>query len=296
MKFSLVTALLLGYASAQIYQIPDLPDFEIPGDTEEIEVNEDAIPTAMFHGLGDMCINPGIGQIDRVIAKGTGGKVECIEVGLPSVGEVLNNAQHVAEVSCDKIAKNPIFKGEFNVIGLSQGGLFARYIVEECKMPGKVRNMVTIGGPHMGVSAVPHCFHGFICDILNNVIDHIVYMKLAQQFVVPAGYFRNTKDMEHYKKGSVFLPALNNELDNPDAAAADRKARFSALNGAMLVMFEKDTMIYPKETAWFQSLDAAGEKVLPLDQTDFYNKDYIGVKTLDDAKKITKVSWPGDHL
>ena len=36
-------------------------------------------------------------------------------------------------------------------------------------MPGKVRNMLTIGGPHMGVDAVPNCISGFICDIVNFV-------------------------------------------------------------------------------------------------------------------------------
>jgi hypothetical protein len=38
----------------------------------------------------------------------------------------------------------------------------------------------------------------------------------------------------------------------------------------MLVMFDEDTVIYPKETAWFQSLDKKGN-VLPLNGTDFYN-------------------------
>jgi hypothetical protein len=29
------------------------------------------------------------------------------------------------------------------------------------------------------------------------------------------------------------------------------KDRFTELNAAMLVMFDSDTVIYPKETAWF---------------------------------------------
>lgn len=63
----------------------------------------------------------------------------------------------------------------------------------------------------------------------------------------------------------------------------------------MFIMFDSDTMIYPKETAWFQSLGEDG-KVLPLNGTDFYNKDYIGLKALNEAGKVQFVKFPGDHL
>ena len=113
------------------------------------------IPTAMFHGLGDACINPGDGQFDKIIKEGTGAEVHCIEVGLPSIGEVVADLATVAKKSCEKVAANKAFAGDFNVIGLSQGGVLARYIVEECEMPGTVKRMATLGGPHMGVDLIP---------------------------------------------------------------------------------------------------------------------------------------------
>ena len=211
------------------------------------------VPTAMFHGLGDACINPGDIQIDRIMAKGTGAKVHCIEVGIPSLGEVFNNFEYVAEQSCKKVAENPDFQGEFNVVGLSQGGLLARYIVEECEMPGKVRNMLTAGGPHMGVAAVPGCFEGTLCTIVNWFASKIVYFSWAQSIFAPAGYFRDVKQYDRYIKQSSFLPALNNE--HKEGWFGDhqqlRSERFSDLNGAMLVKFDQDSVIYPKETAWF---------------------------------------------
>jgi palmitoyl-protein thioesterase len=75
-----------------------------------------------------------------------------------------------------------------------------------------------------------------------------------------------------------------------------RTAKFSDLNGAMLVKFDQDTVIYPKETAWFQSLDTDGKTVLPLNGTQFYQEDFIGVKALNEAGKIQFVTLPGDHL
>lgn len=255
------------------------------------------VPTAFFHGFGDACINPGDIQFDREIAKGTGAKVHCIEVGVPSLGEVFNNFEHVAEESCKKVAANPDFAGEFNVVGLSQGGLLARYIVEECEMPGKVRNMLTAGGPHMGVAAIPGCFEGTLCSILNFFASKIVYFSWAQNIFAPAGYFRDVKQYNRYVADSTFLPAINNEQKENWFTNHNelRSKKFSDLNGAMLVMFDADTVIYPKETAWFQSLDEKGN-VLPLNGTDFYNDDYIGVKALNEAGKIQFVSLPGDHL
>lgn len=90
------------------------------------------VPTAMFHGFGDACANSGMKQIDQVIADGMGAPVHCIEVG--TSGEVIGNFETIAKNSCEQVAANPDFQGEFNVVGLSQGGLLARYIVEECDM------------------------------------------------------------------------------------------------------------------------------------------------------------------
>merc|ERR1712037_1095708 len=66
--------------------------------------------------------------------------------------------------------------------------------------------------------------------------------------------FRDTFHYDRYIKGSVFLPHLNNEEDD-DATKAARKEKFTALNGLQLMMFTEDTMVYPKESEWFQQLD-----------------------------------------
>jgi len=248
----------------------------------------------MFHGFGDFCLQPGDIQFNEMVSKGTGGTVKCIEVGTPMVGSIINNFQDMAQKSCQKIANDETFKGEFNVIGLSQGGLLARYIAEECDMPGTVRNVVTLGGPHMGVAAVPHCFDGVLCDIVNTVAKKFVYQSWAQDWIAPAGYFRDVNDYTTYEKDSVFLPALNNENSSSKYAAL-RKGAFSGINAGLFGMFSEDTMIYPKETAWFQGLDSHG-KVMKLEDQPFYSEDYIGLKSLNEAGKVTFSEIKGDHL
>lgn len=60
-----------------------------------------------------------------------------------------------------------------------------------------------------------------------------------------------------------------------------RDQRFTALEGAYLVMFTEDSVIHPKETAHFMTNDADYKKVAPLYESDFYVKDYIGLRALD---------------
>jgi len=100
--------------------------------------------------------------------------------------------------------------------------------------------------------------------------------------------------MKEYVADSVFLAQANNEKGD-DATKAAIKERFSAINGAMLVMFTEDTMVYPKESEWFQGLNKAMQ-VQALDKSDFYKDDYIGLKTLNEAGKVDFVSIDGDHL
>ena len=230
-------------------------------------------PTAVFHGFGDACENSGMQRFTKLIADGTGTVAKCF--GAPS--QVTGNFQQYAEDSCQQILADPDFDGEFNTVGLSQGSLFARYMAENC---GKVRNMATLGGPHMGTTTVPHCTSGFICGALNAVVDRLVYLGIVQSHVAPAGYFRDTKHWDRYLAGSTFLPALNNERPD-DKDAADRKKNFESINGALLVMFSEDTMIHPKETAWFADTDKDGN-VIPMKETELYTKDLIGLKTLDE--------------
>jgi palmitoyl-protein thioesterase len=180
-------------------------------------------------------------------------------------------------------------------MGLSQGSLLARYIVESCPIAGHVRNYLSIGGPNMGVTDVPECQSGAICEYVNYVARNLVYFKLIQNYLGPAGYFRDPTHMDSYLTDSVFLPYLNNESGD-DATKAAVKARFSALNAAMLVMFTEDSVVYPKESEWFQQLNLDLVTVEALEDSTFFKEDFIGLRSLIEAGKVELVSIVGDHL
>ena len=253
-----------------------------------------AIPTAIFHGLGDACIYPGMHSFTKKIGEGTGDYAKCVEVGNGSLTSIFENFEKQAEKGCANLLTHEEFTSatEINVVGLSQGALIARYIAESCT-DVKVRNLLSIGGPNMGVTDIPHCFNGAFCGLVNKVARTLVYLNIVQDHLGPAGYFRDPAQFSRYEADSVFLGKLNNETSAPVSA---EKERFSDLNGLMLVMFEQDTMVYPKESEWFQTLDSSDKSVVALEDTDFYKNDLIGLKALNEAKKVQFVSIDGDHL
>ena len=87
------------------------------------------------------------------------------------------NFEHQAEIACENLVVNGKFYGEFNVVGLSQGGMLARYIVESCQMKVYVRNLLSIGGPQIGVSDVPECFNGELFRLINLTVRNLSYYK-----------------------------------------------------------------------------------------------------------------------
>ena len=169
--------------------------------------------------------------------------------------------------------------------------------MESCPIQGKVRNYLSIGGPQMGVSDVPHCFgDNELCNSINFVARNLAYYPIVQDILGPTGYFRDPRHMDLYLKYSEFLPYLNNELGT-DEAMASNKERFSSLHGLMAVMFTEDTMVYPKESEWFQQLEASDMVTAqPLEDSQFYSEDLIGLRTLNEAGAVQFISIEGDHL
>jgi len=103
--------------------------------------------------------------------------------------------------------------------------------------------------------------------MLNWIFDRMVYFAEIQDEVGPAGYYRDPSNIETYLADSVFLPYLNNERElNYSKSIYER---FTSLNSAVFVMFSNDTMIFPKETAWFGDLQIDGS-VTNVNSTQFY--------------------------
>ena len=97
--------------------------------------------------------------------------------------------------------------------------------------------------------------------------------------------------MKRYLEKSNFLADLNNENEYNE----NYYKRMSNLTSLVLIKFNNDTMIYPPETAWFQSLDD-NDNLITLSRSEFYVKDLIGIKKLNESGAIRFISLDGEHL
>jgi len=86
-------------------------------------------PVAIFHGLGDACLNINHGFANEIADKLNGTYVKCINSG-ESVFSILGESfKSQGEKACANLKKDPNFLNQdISVMGLSQGGLIARYI------------------------------------------------------------------------------------------------------------------------------------------------------------------------
>ena len=117
---------------------------------------DNTLPTLFYHGIGDHCADHQITNFIEVIgqvgeANGKTLHAECIVIGgsqerFNSIFESM--ASQTAE-ACKTVQEHPIFgKSDFNLVGISQGGMLSRAMIQDCDLgEHKVRNYLSIAGP-----------------------------------------------------------------------------------------------------------------------------------------------------
>ena len=248
-------------------------------------------PIAVFHGIVDSCKMTNTTILVNDLKRDLGVHVECIEVGNGYMDSVFMPITKQVEYACEQIKSNPNFQGKFSVLGISQGTLIGRYIVTKCQMQGQVVRYMSFDGPQMGIGSIPKINCGVICDFLNNITAPMVY-KLMDKFA-PAGYYKYRYDQKTYKEKNVLLKMLNNENEEKDMEIYNR---FTSLEKVRLIKGKYDTVISPKDSSWFEFYDEEGREIVPLNKSDFYINDNIGLRKLMEEGKVSFVEFEDEHV
>ena len=251
-----------------------------------------SLPVAIIHGFFDSCSNPFFSSLIKLLKYKINDFAICLKTGEGSDSLTLSFEEQ-CQKACEEIKLYTQFEKDFSILSISQGGLIARYIIQKCDMKGRVKKLVSFGGPMMGTSQVPFCLGGISCFIINTLVDYFVYFKKIQESIGPSGYFRTAAHIDDFKKSNSFLVNLNN---NPNKEEREKeRERFINLDSLILIGFEKDKMISPKETAEFGIFNEKFE-VLKMNETEEYKKDLFGLKNLKESNKIHIFYLKGNHL
>ncbi|XP_028769114.1 palmitoyl-protein thioesterase 1-like isoform X2 [Neltuma alba] len=258
-----------------------------------------SIPFIVLPGLGDECKNQGVKHFTELLSNWSGSQGYCIKIGDGSWDSWTMPLMEQTTIACEKVAKM------FASFG-SQGNMIGRGLVEFCDGGPQVKNFISLAGPHAGTASLPfcglqHCLtftfsqSQWLCVLLDDLVKLIIYSRFVQEHLGPSNYFKIPTDIFAYINGCKFLPKLNNEIMNMKNYTY--KLRFASLENLVLIMFEQDAVLIPKETSWFGYFpDGAFHPVLPAQETKLYTEDWIGLKTLDEAGKVKFIKVSGNHL
>jgi palmitoyl-protein thioesterase len=194
--------------------------------------------------------------------------------------------------ACHSLRNDPDYAGkEINIVGISQGGLISRSIVEKCEGL-KVHTLFTYGAPHQGVSAYKLC-QNWYCWPLNWLAGYMVQYHIIETFGAPTDYFRTWWNLDRYYENSIFLPYINNELD--EAVMPSYKDNISRLTNFGLFMWTDDEVVHPRKSEWFGVYNKH-RQIVDVYDTKVYRDDTIGLKSLNNEGKLFFYSGPGIHM
>jgi palmitoyl-protein thioesterase len=268
-----------------------------------LESNVQALPVVLWHGMGDSCCSmASVGSLKKLIEDKLGVFVHSIATGDGEYADIWSsfygNVNQQVDKVCDELSDMKELAGGFNMVGFSQGGQFLRAVVERCghKLP-PVHTLITLGGQHQGVANTPGCEEDLTgvaakaCTAMQVMLARGAYAPWVRENLVQAQYFKDPYNLDAYLANNIFLPDINNERLNKNQLYADNMASLERL---VLVMFEEDTTVVPRESAWFGFWD--GKSLIPLQDQALFTDDWLGLKKLHDAGNLLFDSAPGEHM
>lgn len=244
-------------------------------------------PVVFMHGMGDSGSNPGMKSLcASAPSKYPGMYSVCANVANGAASIFTELGPQVDEFA-KLVQGDPKLANGFNVVGLSQGNLVVRGYIEAYNDP-PVKKFINICGPNFGIGTCPDNFlYKLICPL----------WKLGPYTAKLAfsDYWKDATDEKTYLSKSRWLAYLDNDKTSTNSSMY--KKNFASLEKLVLVQALNDTIVVPKASELFGFWEWGQTKsIVPMEETEGYKKDFIGLKTLNEGKKIDTYHFIGDHL
>jgi len=244
----------------------------------------------LMHGIHDT--NASLSHIEAVLQKTYPGiYVKSVEIGDGKLNSIDWPMNRQVDSFCRQLKADVNLKGGINLLGVSQGGLVTRGYLEKCNDP-PVINYVSWVAPQMGTFGVP----GLPLpryEWVNELTGDQLYFPLLQRILSFSNYWKDPFRYQKYLHDATYLPDLNNER-----AIKNQTYKNNILNlkHFFLLYSQVDTTLVPKETGWFgYYANNTVKEVLPMESFDFYKEDWIGMRTLNETGRLTKIATTCDH-
>jgi len=199
----------------------------------------------------------------------------------------------------EQVAADPLLANGFNLVCHSQGGLICRAFIERYNKP-PVYNFVSWAGPMDGVYGTPE-FNAIcpddLCPWLNWVMDIILdggwVNQDFQSSISFAAYWKDPFNIPDYLEYNIFLADINNERPTKNTTY---KEHIESLNYMLLEYSTIDNIVIPMQSPWFYFYAEGSDSIiLPMNETDFYNQDWLGLKTLNEGGRLGLIGIDCDH-
>lgn len=229
-------------------------------------------PTVLVHGIG--------GDIsDMTDIQSTlntyGVETYALEIGNGKLDSIFWNMNKQCETLNAKIGDLEFRDEKINLLGVSQGGLLARCYVERyAHQTKRVNSLVTYGTPHMGI--------------------YLSWIELKN-----LEYWKDPFHFNTYLTDNDFLAYINNE--KPHAQSEQYRSNLLSLNHFLIAWSSIDSVISPTESSKFEFYNISLVKerntleIVPLIQSDYYNDDILGLRTLNESGRLTIKEFSCKH-
>lgn len=115
----------------------------------------------------------------------------------------------------------------------------------------------------------------------------------VQSHISFASYWKDPFNLDHYLYYNFFLADINNEKA---AKNATYKKNLSSLNSFTIFYTPTDTIVIPPISPWFYFYKNGSEtEIESLKESAQYQYDWIGLKTLDQSKRLNLYSVNCPH-